>query len=182
MVLYNDCRPTRRGSTFTLGERAWLDGFDGNNDVGVFFAASLRDHSIYLLKWKVRPPRKATVNLELPEQPGSNLLASSDSKSDSDDYVTLVESESVKRPTVLAATLNTCTTTDRTTSNANTTSGTTGATSGRDTSTSSERASSTGTTSSISKGTTQGTKRVSKSTSRINSISEHTSVAGESTF
>lgn len=50
-------RPTRRGSTFTLGERAWLDGFDGNNDRGVFFAASLRDHSIYLLKWKT--PQRA---------------------------------------------------------------------------------------------------------------------------
>ncbi|KAF6041610.1 FBXW2 [Bugula neritina] len=49
-----DCRPTKRGSTFTLGERGWFDGFDGVNDKGVFFAASLRDHSIYMLKWKPR--------------------------------------------------------------------------------------------------------------------------------
>lgn len=71
-------RPTRRGSTFTLGEKAWLDGFDGNNDRGVFFAASLRDHSIYLLKWKSQPTRKAPVVTEFPTRPNSIVSISSE--------------------------------------------------------------------------------------------------------
>ena len=38
-------------STFCLGGRAWLDGFDGQNDEGVFFVTSLRDNSILILEW-----------------------------------------------------------------------------------------------------------------------------------
>ena len=44
-------RQSKRMSTFTLGERGWLDGFDGCNDDGVFFVTSLRDNSILLLQW-----------------------------------------------------------------------------------------------------------------------------------
>ena len=78
---FSECRPTRRGSTFTLGEKAWLDGFDGSNDKGVFFAASLRDHSIYLLKWKSQPIRKAPVVTEFPTRPSSVVSTSSDKSS-----------------------------------------------------------------------------------------------------
>ncbi len=56
-----DFRQSKRASTFTLGEQGWLDGFDGQNDQGIFFAACLRDNSLYVLKWRaldgVVPPR-----------------------------------------------------------------------------------------------------------------------------
>ena len=48
----SNCRPSKRGSTFTLGTTDWLDGFSGSKEDGVFFATSLRDNSVYVLKWK----------------------------------------------------------------------------------------------------------------------------------
>lgn len=45
-------RRSKRGSTFTLGDTHWLNGFDGENSCGVLFAASLKDHSVYVLRWK----------------------------------------------------------------------------------------------------------------------------------
>lgn len=101
-------RPTRRGSTFTLGERAWLDGFDGENDTGVFFAASLRDHSIYLLKWKDKPARKISVPLGVPSaqlvaMPKLQMQAVSSNMCEDDEYVTLAECEAVGRSIEIAS-------------------------------------------------------------------------------
>ena len=45
-------RGSKRGSTFTLGNLAWLDGFDGDNNKGVIFAASMKDNSVYFLRWQ----------------------------------------------------------------------------------------------------------------------------------
>lgn len=50
-TLPSDYRQSKRMSTFCLGGRAWLDGFDGQNDEGVFFVTSLRDNSILILEW-----------------------------------------------------------------------------------------------------------------------------------
>ena len=47
----------------------------------MFFAASLRDHSIYLLKWKSQPTRKAPVVTEFPTRPSSVVSTSSDKSS-----------------------------------------------------------------------------------------------------
>ena len=47
----------------------------------MFFAASLRDHSIYLLKWKSQPIRKAPVVTEFPTRPSSVVSTSSDKSS-----------------------------------------------------------------------------------------------------
>ncbi|XP_067948824.1 F-box/WD repeat-containing protein 2-like [Watersipora subatra] len=47
-----ECRSTQRCSSLTIGESSWLNGFDGTESNRLFFAASLKDHSIYLLKWK----------------------------------------------------------------------------------------------------------------------------------
>lgn len=89
-----------------MGERAWLDGFDGTNDRGVFFAASLRDHSIYLVKWKSAPVRAAmpqvtsvpaslgtadTVPLDVGVQSTEQGVTSLAVHSDDDEYVMLSE-------------------------------------------------------------------------------------------
>jgi len=96
MVLLSCClgfRPTRRGSTFSLGERMWMDGFDGVNDTGVFFAASLRDHSIYLLKWKGKPNCRLSLKADtkLTESCQSSPRASSPDSAYSVDYSSAVK-------------------------------------------------------------------------------------------
>ncbi|XP_070811835.1 F-box/WD repeat-containing protein 2 isoform X2 [Pituophis catenifer annectens] len=45
-------RKSKRGSSFLAGEMAWLDGLDGQNDMGLVFATSMPDHSIHLVLWK----------------------------------------------------------------------------------------------------------------------------------
>ena len=45
-------RPSKRGSTFTLGDRTWLDGFGGDATSGVFLVSCLRDNGIVQLTWK----------------------------------------------------------------------------------------------------------------------------------
>ena len=47
------CRQSRRGTTFTLGDTSWLDGFQHCENSGLVFAASLiHDNSILLMQWK----------------------------------------------------------------------------------------------------------------------------------
>ena len=89
-----------------MGERPWLDGFDGSNDSGVFFAASLRDHSIYLLKWKAKPRRDVSAGSEhSPKQVNTVNSAPNSAQSDTTSdvngavvkpaaYTSLVTSES----------------------------------------------------------------------------------------
>ncbi|XP_074871202.1 F-box/WD repeat-containing protein 2 isoform X2 [Carettochelys insculpta] len=45
-------RKSKRGSSFLAGEIAWLNGLDGQNDMGLVFATSMPDHSIHLVLWK----------------------------------------------------------------------------------------------------------------------------------
>ncbi|ETE66884.1 F-box/WD repeat-containing protein 2, partial [Ophiophagus hannah] len=45
-------RKSKRGSSFLAGEMSWLDGLDGQNDMGLVFATSMPDHSIHLVLWK----------------------------------------------------------------------------------------------------------------------------------
>lgn len=45
-------RKSKRGSSFLAGEASWLNGLDGHNDIGLFFATSMPDHSIHLVLWK----------------------------------------------------------------------------------------------------------------------------------
>ena len=45
-------RASKRNSTYCLGEKDWLNGFDGENDQGLVFATSLRDNTILLVKWR----------------------------------------------------------------------------------------------------------------------------------
>lgn len=92
-----------------MGETSWLDGFDGFNDSGVFFAASLRDHSIYLLKWKAAPIKETPTGSSLLTLPSGNVSEMSSSTSspmyddEEDEYVTLREVRgplgTVPRPT-----------------------------------------------------------------------------------
>ncbi|XP_027679192.1 F-box/WD repeat-containing protein 2 isoform X2 [Chelonia mydas] len=45
-------RKSKRGSSFLAGEMSWLNGLDGQNDMGLVFATSMPDHSIHLVLWK----------------------------------------------------------------------------------------------------------------------------------
>ncbi|XP_029467704.1 F-box/WD repeat-containing protein 2 isoform X2 [Rhinatrema bivittatum] len=45
-------RKSKRGSSFLAGEISWLNGLDGENDMGLVFATSMPDHSIHLVLWK----------------------------------------------------------------------------------------------------------------------------------
>ncbi|XP_046373811.2 F-box/WD repeat-containing protein 2-like [Haliotis rufescens] len=48
------CRFTRNGATLTLGERSWLDGFNGTPPEGTVMAACLQNSShVMLLNWKL---------------------------------------------------------------------------------------------------------------------------------
>lgn len=45
-------RKSKRGSSFLAGEMSWLNGLNGQNDMGLVFATSMPDHSIHLVLWK----------------------------------------------------------------------------------------------------------------------------------
>jgi len=46
-----DYRPSKRGSTFTLGDMSWLDGFSTTPPEGLLFASSLKQNNISMVKW-----------------------------------------------------------------------------------------------------------------------------------
>ena len=45
-------RGSKRGSTFTLGDQVWLNGFHEEDNEGVIFAASLKDNNVFLMRWR----------------------------------------------------------------------------------------------------------------------------------
>lgn len=55
-------RKSKRGSSFLAGEMSWLNGLDGQNDMGLVFATSMPDHSIHLVLWKEHGWRGAADN------------------------------------------------------------------------------------------------------------------------
>eukprot|EP00058_Branchiostoma_floridae_P011290 XP_002596778.1 hypothetical protein BRAFLDRAFT_73706 [Branchiostoma floridae] len=45
-------RKSKRGSSIIAGDCDWLDGFDLNEKLGLVFATSMPDHSIFLIRWR----------------------------------------------------------------------------------------------------------------------------------
>ncbi|CAH1261756.1 FBXW7 [Branchiostoma lanceolatum] len=45
-------RKSKRGSSIIAGDCDWLDGFELNEKLGLVFATSMPDHSIFLIRWR----------------------------------------------------------------------------------------------------------------------------------
>lgn len=43
---------SKRGSSFLVSKKFWLNGLDRHHNTGLFFATSMPNHSIYMVLWK----------------------------------------------------------------------------------------------------------------------------------